>query len=719
MSKINISNQDTPGYLALWGYTPQSNSYLKLTGTLNYLGVFPAAPVIPGQPGNGQPPWAYGPGNPSDPLFQGPFDYTLLPKLPTQPNFNLVQSFQSSEFTVTKPTGEQISLGNMLVSGSWQRPLSGLSVGDATFLYKVQQSPLGQSTPTGNLEAIQDIEAGDLFEWRLSWGTGSTNVGKGYILKSPEVFLNSEAQTQFTLELGCELALFSNTSRLEQSLYCGRAPKTSQEAARIYAQTHGLFTRTYSPGHDLIDLASQSFSNESPHQYLQALYAPTNQDVRCNNSSRAIICVPRPTFREGQAVYLSYKDTLELNPTVAPSFEPFNSIRVYNNYELITPNQRETNVYTRVSGQETNTKPWFQGGYTSTEVTEITQGDTLIWKRAITSGYIPTDHIISKADYELDPCSSEPLTTTFGVIKTETFAVSYQEHPSGAFLILGEQSWERGKKPRRLDDDSLPGYQPGTNSSGNPVAAGDWVIYDGILSYSKEVYEHTPQANPEVCSKDYIHLQTSRKLDTYGLENWTYIRLATEIDTYQSEGTSPTEGQSFYVGTGLSWQKQEARAEWDTNAQAYIVQPNRVIPNSNPPASQWVRPKLTEVNAFAIINNNLASQNGRLFNDRPTPENAPFCYTADQLQLYGQRVISENNGLAQSKELVVPYFSTLELGDPVVYTDQNQTTHAYQVYALSIAVDNNLVSKNLVLSRQDYSGFYDIPEDPAAIPLIP
>jgi hypothetical protein len=242
---VIISNQITPGYLGVFGYTPQPNSYLELTGTLQRLGVFPEAPVVPGS--SSEPPWITGPGNPNNPGYTGPFDYTILPKLPTQPNLGLIQSAKETTFTVTNQ-GNTISLGNMFLRGAWQRPITGLALGDATFIFKPTQSPFGNQSPLANsqstLESIESIGAGATFEWTLEWPSGSTLIGRGYIINTPDIYLNSQGLTEVKLELGDELALFSNSSRLAQNLYCGRPPKTAQEAAKIYAQTNGLFTRT-------------------------------------------------------------------------------------------------------------------------------------------------------------------------------------------------------------------------------------------------------------------------------------------------------------------------------------------------------------------------------------------------------------------------------------------------------------------------------------------
>jgi hypothetical protein len=610
----------------------------------------------------------------------------------------------------------------MFLRGAWQRPITGLALGDATFIFKPTQSPFGNQSPLANsqstLESIEAIGAGATFEWTLEWPSGSTLIGRGYIINTPDIYLNSQGLTEVKLELGDELALFSNSSRLAQNLYCGRPPKTAQEAAKIYAQTNGLFTRTYTPGHRLLDESLQTFTDESPHQFLQALYAPTNQDVRCSNSSRAIICAPRPPFNPTAATTLSYKQTLELDPVISASFEPFNSLKVYNNYDLVSENQRSTQVYREVSGQPTNTKPWFQGGYTETITTEITLGDTLIWSRSITSGYLPINPanstspsypgggpgylgiLVSKADYSEDPCDSQVIETEWGIINTKTFSLTYQEHPSGSYLINAAQNWERGLVLQQVTEDNLSDYSGATNTSNNPAAEGDYSIYNGIINYSNEIYGHTPQINSEVCSKDFIHLETQRRLDSYSLgSDFVYRLVGTEIDYYQASGQLSTLGQSSFIGTNQLWTKTEVRGAYDSDSATFITQPTLVLPENSPPTSKWVRPKLTPITAFTTVANPLISQNGRLFVDRPKPETAPFCYTQNQLTTYGNRILQQNNGLSRAREIVLPYFNTLALGDSVYYSDQNGQITSNLVFSIGVSQDGPLVTKSIVLAQ--------------------
>jgi hypothetical protein len=379
---------------------------------------------------------------------------------------------------------------------------------------------------------------------------------------------------------------------------------------------------------------------------------------------------------------------------------------VYNNYEIISDQQQQTFVYETVSGQETNTKPWFQGGFTRTITTEITLGDTLIWSQAITYGYRPTYPVIAKADYSEDPCDGQPIETEYAEIFKKTRVLGYQEHASGAYLVDKTETWERGLKPWKITSENLSNFSGLDNTQDQPAAIDDYAIYghedilggEDIISYSLETYTHTAQISPEVCPKDYIHLETTRRLDQYQLDSdFTFRLFATEIDYYQVSGDSPT-GQVAYVGSGQVWTKTETRGSYDTEALTFITQPSREF-NANPPAAKWIRPRVNQITAFATINNPLVSQNGRLYQDRPEPLAADFCYTEEQLQTFGARALSENNGLAQAKEIAVPYFRTYELGDSIQYTDQNGVTGQYLVYSISLIQDGPTSVKAITLAQ--------------------
>ena len=151
MTQLPFENQQNPSLLSLYGFATSTENYLTLNGTLNRLGVFQDSPVLPGDPGpNGQPPWLTGPGSPNDPGYQGTVDYLKLGRLPTQPNLGLVQVARKTLFTVNTQ-GQTLDISNMFLSGSWLRPITGLSEGEAEFILTAAQQTLAIGTVTQSL----------------------------------------------------------------------------------------------------------------------------------------------------------------------------------------------------------------------------------------------------------------------------------------------------------------------------------------------------------------------------------------------------------------------------------------------------------------------------------------------------------------------------------------------------------------------------------------
>jgi hypothetical protein len=480
------------------------------------------------------------------------------------------------------------------------------------------------------------------------------------------------------IQLGCELALFNEKARLRTRLYCGRLPRSVQEAAKIYAEYNGLLTRTFPAGHELLDRSDQSFSTETPYQYLQALYAPTNQDVRCLPQG-GIIAAPRPNFNPTGALSLSFQSVLEVDSQVSQSYQLQPTIKLANQFSILGSLEPRVEVQTLVNSVPTNTKPFWASGYTETLITSHFIGDTLIFQTKVQSGYLPKPDQLPIPDdiYREDPCAESTLETEWGLVQTETFSLGHHPHPSGAFLATKAERWVVGKRPRQQSDET-------------------WVLFDGTLEYSIESYENTPQTNSEVCSKDWIQLQTVWRKETYKVDSeFIYRLVGVEDERYTPTSANPQAGTTF-EGFVQEWSKVTSSGAYSESDDTFIVQP-AVVTTEDPPAANWIRPSSKVALVFDQLTDPLVQPSAKF--SLPPAIEASFCYNLQQLRVFGQRWLRENNGLAQAVEVAVPFHLQVNLGDSIWYTNSLGQTHGYLVFNISLTQSGPDSQKVLLLSR--------------------
>jgi len=630
----------------------------------------------------------------------GNFDFAGLPRLTSQPTLNLTTSV--AEVNLTR-TFDGLELGQYISGFSLSFPLSGMIEGYASltglppdFLLAVgQRFQLTQSfsLPT----EITDTFDASQITFDQSYPTfdnssvsdsplQSIEIASLYLLASPILAVEDSGYFSATLSLGDELALFNERARMRTRLYCGELPKTAQQAARIYAEYNGLFTRTFPAGHQLLDRDDQTFASESPYQYLQALYAPTNQDVRCKPSG-GIIAFPRAGFNLAFSMPLSFQSTLEVDTQVAQSYVAIPRLRLSNQYEILETLQPRIEVSTIVSSLPSNVKPWFQSGHTITTLTTHFIGSTMVFQTKVLMGYVPDALVISDADYSEDQCDGVPIPSTWGLVSTTTFALGYYPHISGSFLASKAESWKVGKSYQASD--RLP-----TSSSDFADDPRVWRRFDGNLEYELETYENTPQINSEVCRKDYIHLLTASRKEVYKLDSQFTYRLHDVSDIRFSPLTSnPQEAQTFQ-GFTQEWNKVVSEGSYSDTDKAFIIQP-AVVTQDSPPGSNWVRPGLKSALVFTtILDSNVAQLEGI-----PEALEGPFCYTLSQLEVYGNRHLQENNSLAQSIEIAVAYFFPASLGQSIRYTNHLGDTSSYLVFNITITQSGPNSQKTLLLAK--------------------
>lgn len=593
---------------------------------------------------------------PDNPLYTSEgFDYLTLGRLQTQASEAILISVGYTTFEVFV-SNDWLDLSDYFVNGDYSLPISGASQGQVTL------EEIGEGERLNSL----GITYGTPFRYSQCFRSVCIEVFQGFVIEPPTYQQESEGYFSLTLKLGDELLLKADTSRVAVSKYCGSPPTFAGDAARIYAQTHNLITTSFPNGHTLLDRESQSFTNEKPYDFLQSLYSPTNHDVRCN--SQGIIVTSRKPFNNEEAIIIQEKQVIELTPSFRQDYEPVTKIQAKNQFLLVQGFTTRRFTKKAISGDPTNTKPWFQGGYTETTTTQVFYGDTIIWSEELTQGYVPTSPTFTKAQAQGDPCFSE-LTTTFTRISRKVTNLSYYTHISGSFLVSKKETWTYSKKLKDL-----------------PPAS--YEIYDGIVEYILEEYQNTPQINSEVCEKDFIHLQTQKHLRRWGLlDDFTYLLLDSEIVTYTVEGLNP-DSVTSYVGSGQQWNETIQSGSFDTEENIFITQPTEINEAVDPPTSIWIRPQTQRTNAFTQVSLNVSGS------VELKPINAPFCYNLEQLNTFGLRFLRETYGLANGISLVVPYWLTVKLGDSVKYKNKN-----YLVFNIEFNQTLNEATKTLLLSE--------------------
>lgn len=629
--------------LIIYGYGTSDN-LLLLNGTQVSVfgtttpGILPplVTPTIPRQP--------------SDPEF----NYLELPRLSTFTSDSIITNVNETQLIVTIG-GQEIDLSDNFLNGDYAKPISGASVGKVT---------LGQLANSVLLKDIP-LDFGVPIIWRQCWNGACETVMRGYILSSPSID-SSDGYIKYIVNIGDELALKSDTSRVPTRKYCGTPPDNAKEAAQIYATYHNLFTRTYPDGHELLDLTAQAFTNDRPYDFLQALYAPTNQDVRCNNSG--IIVVPRPSFDANNALTIAKEQAIDVKQSFNQSYAPLVKLKVSNTYSLVNPFSIRTESFTTVSGLANNTKPWFQGGYTQTVTTKAYLGVAEVWSKEVVYGYLPVGNAVTEAQYNEDPCSNSTIDTIWGIVSTKLKNSIYTRHKSGAYLVNEVREYFTAKTMEK----ALPFY----------------VMREDLQSYSTTEYLYTAQINNEVCSKDYIHITHYTRTKSYAIKKdySAYILTKDSITSYTVKGTSNLNTNS-YVGTGQTWVKTEVAGEYDSESDNFIIQPAREEEVSSPPGANWIRPSKEEILAKTEVSLNLP---GSL---EQRPLEAPFCYTLSQLNTFGTRFLREHHGLYRGKILVVPFYFDIRLGDSVWYDNE-----PYLVYSIEINQTLEEVTKTILLS---------------------
>lgn len=595
------------------------------------------------------------------------FNHLLLPRLENQlPKvFNL--NIDSTTVII-----DGVDLSKALYSLDWVNPINGPSEG----------SLLLKETEGINLDPeANGFNQGSIVEITVNINSlRSRKLTSCFVIGYPSLILNDAGTYELSVSLGDELKLLENTTR-NKTLYCGLPPSTTRELAQIYAKTNGLKTLVYPEGGSLLETISNTFVTESAFDFLSAIYKPHNRDVRTSVNG-SIICPKRKLFNPNNAHTLTYKDVIQAQPNFTSLFEPYTKVKNSNNFNLEESLTLRERTSKSINGDPTNTKAWFQGGYQETITTITSLGDTDIYTREITYGYIPTDSLPwSEAQVKEDPCVNSAFNTEWGVIATLIKGVSYYVNSPQTYIISREEEWKNELRLRELDTD------PQT-----------YDLFNGLVSYKITTYSNAKQVNVNVCPKDYLVYSTRIRTENYSINSSYQMAFNSWDQTeYKPSGKSVDLGQSSYTGEGIIWTSFSNSGEFDEERNVWVIQPMQTESYDDPPQAKFIRPiqrSITNFSEYSLINT--------LNELEPTPLNSPYCYTKSELDTVSDRYLRENYGLSRSIILVVPFLLPIEVNDSIIYTDRLGRTKNYLVYSVEYNQTLTQMTKTLIL-MEDYS----------------
>lgn len=649
----------------------------RLIGTVKAVDVLPSDPLPPIVP-------------PPDPIVPPPlppsvkppsyvppsvgFDHLTLPRLATQPSTLLNLSVPQTIVSILTPSGV-LEVGDAFLSGEWSQPISGEARGEIV----LGDVLIGSDRV---LDKVVGLPVGTRLTWVQVFGDSLHKlVCQAFIVNTPQIEQNDFDRT-VTLQIGCRLHLLSRRQWLRETPYCGRKPETVEQAVRIYSRLIGA-TILPLPGHNLL-VPPENFAVESPYDFLQGLYAPTDKDVRCNQSGEIQI-FDRPQYQPGNLVF----GTILEKPVTDDSLL-FSTLKLSNQFTRVKQLRRRTERFTELSPNYdvTNTKPWYLNGSWRKETTVIFEGDTEIYRReelyarfpdAIT--YSPpsrstggTAQVIPELELE-GTCENGTLTyaTTERLISITEFGITTRRHSSGALLVTqkAEQTY---------------GWFTYSQSP-------DTAFINGISSKAVERFTNTPIPSEFACRKDWIHVVTLRDYQRYERNNFTQLITLVErqIDAYRDDSTGDTLSDGLSRTVPRQWTSVKLRGAF--NDGYWVEQPAR-RGKETPSESQWIRPETVDVTVTGLAHDQKIAN---VIGYRPAaPGDAPHCYRPIQCQRLAQRQIRDSYALANQVEYLVQYWRNVPLGSSV---DLPEIGYQGQVYGITHKQDGNLAQQILTLGK--------------------
>lgn len=620
--------------------------------------ISPNPPVPPAIPGEGPP-------NINDPA--------TLAKLFPKPSQRIVVSLLSLEFKV-----EEQDWSNNVVSFDLMRPMHGETQG-------VVELRSGRSVRLLDPAATGKFKAGSKVSLTVNLPNQSVPLLLGgYIVEPPKFRVEEPNIGALSLRIG-DLFLLkrqSETGLIEP--YCGPLPRTTAEAASIFARVRGL--PGVFGGEALVENINPDFIEGAPWDFLSSLYEVLDYDVRSDINGNPL-AVPRTKFNPQTALILEEYQVLEASWD-APQSLPFSKVPGYNTFDRslgFRVNETTREDFSKFN--PSNTEPWFTSNNTYEVVKTTLLGDTAVQVVTQTWGYLPNNTLVPPSGLptpDTGPCGEfipPPeviVTTRLDIIQTKTYRAYFEGHASGAYIITATEETVEGWNTYQDED---------TNT----------ILYFGQLEASKSTYKHQAVINEGVCPQYWEVVRT-------GEEKFTYARVS--VAEFQEPVFQLTSKQSVtwaeseeVVGEGQvrTWKSSKSSQSYDAKTARWSGGELPVEETLNPPQAQFIREFKVPV---SLEIETLYPEFQELFGDRPSkPVQFPQAYTNRELLTATERYARESTGLAYSIHLIVDPRVPIRPGAPIIY----KRPGTQEVHGIAWSVEFNCtgsqISQSVILMR--------------------
>jgi len=505
----------------------------------------------------------------------------------------------------------------------------------------------------------------------------------GFVVEPPKFKVEGLNVGSLSIRIGDIFLLKrqSETGQLEP--YCGVLPKTTAEAAQIFARVRGL--DGVFGGEALVENINPDFIEGAPWDFLSSLYEVLNYDVR-STVQGVPIAVPRTVFNPDTALVLEDYQVSEADWD-SPASLPFSKVPAYNSFDR-SLGYRVSNTtgenYSRWNPSDTT--PWFTNNNSYEVVKTTLLGDTAVQVVTETWGYIPNSAIVFSEDLpgsSTGPCGefippALPVSTWLDIIQTKTYRAYFESHLSGSYVITGTE-------------ETVVGWNTYQNSDS------DTVLYFGQLQASKSTYQHTAVENVNVCP-----------------QYWEVLRVGEDTSEYSRVEVTPNTEPVFQLTQRqvVQWvESQETVSEgqvreWKANrtTQAYDAKNARWIGGQAAPETAQTPPAAQFINVYkvpvSLEAETVFPEFVELFGDRPSkPVQFPNAYTTRDLLTAVDRYARETAGLAYSLHLIVDPRVPIRPGASIIY----RRPGTFDVHGLAYAVEfnctGNEVSQSVILMR--------------------
>ena len=603
-----------------------------------------------------------------------PMDPRTLRKLPAIPSKRVVVSLLGSTFEVEgKDWSDYVTAFDLV------RPMNGETQG-------VIELRTGRNLDTLNPAYETSFSAGKSINLSIKLpGQVVPLLLNGYIVEPPKFKIDNRNVGALSLRIG-DLFLLkrqSETGKVEP--YCGELPRTTAQAAQVFAQVRGL--PGVWGGEAIVENVNPDFVEGPPWDFLSSLYEVLNYDVR-TTSQGVPIAVPRTVFNPDTALVLEDYQVSEAEWD-SPSSLPFSVVPGFNNFNRdlgYRANDTVREDYSRWNPGDT--RAWFISNNTYQIIKTTTLGDTPVQVVTETWGYIPNNTVVPSdavPSNTVGPCGEfipppqvEAVTTRLDLIQTQTYRAYFEPHLSGSYVIVGTETTTQGWNTFQR-------------------ANADTELYFGQLEGSRETFIHTAIQSEGVCPQYWDVVRVASEELAYGRvsvgENTEpEFRLTARTRTNWAEST-----EEVSEGQVQEWKSTKVTERWD-------VSTARWIGGELPDGSSLSPPSATFINSFKVpVRLEVETQFPELtalFGEREAkPIQFPNAYTTRDLLVATERYARETAGLAYSIHLLVDPRVPIRPGAAIRYKRPGQNEVHGLAWTVEYNVTGNQATQSVVLLR--------------------